>query len=137
MARPVSRIADARTPPSLKERTSAFLQHPLTDVGVIVLIVASVALLIVEYAFELPAFEALIVEELGVIITWLFVLELSLRYWVAKKKARFFRRYWPDLLAVMPYNWHNKLCINPKSQLNNIINHRAAVNFKHNFRLIG
>lgn len=102
MARPVSRIADARTPPSLKERTSAFLQHPLTDVGVIVLIVASVALLIVEYAFELPAFEALIVEELGVIITWLFVLELSLRYWVAKKKARFFRRYWPDLLAVMP-----------------------------------
>lgn len=87
---------------SWKARTTAFLQHPLTDVGVIVLIVLSVALLIVEYAFELPPFEAWLVEELGVLITWLFVLELSLRYWVAKKKTRFFRRYWPDILAIMP-----------------------------------
>lgn len=97
-----AQAAPGRRRGTWKERTQAFLQHPLTDVGVIVLIVLSVALLIVEYAFQLPAFETWLVEELGLLITWLFALELSLRFWVAKKKARFFRRYWPDLLALMP-----------------------------------
>ncbi len=35
-------------------------------------------------------------------ITWLFVVELSIRYWVARNKARFFKTYWLDILAVLP-----------------------------------
>ena len=35
-------------------------------------------------------------------ITALFAVELSLRFWVAPKKTRFFERYWIDILAVLP-----------------------------------
>lgn len=39
---------------------------------------------------------------LGVALSWVFVVELSLRFWVAPRKSRFFRRYWLDLVSVTP-----------------------------------
>lgn len=87
---------------ALRKRTVAFLLHPVTDVAVIVLIVLSVALLVIESALVLSDFERRIVEDLGTFITWVFAVELTARFWVAKKKSRFFRRYWPDIIAVMP-----------------------------------
>lgn len=65
-----------------------------------VLIIISVVSMVVEVATDAPP--SSIWARTGNAITWVFVVELSLRFWVAKKKSRFFRRYWPDLLAVLP-----------------------------------
>ncbi len=85
-----------RPPRSLR----AMVNHPLTDGLVMVAIVVSVVLLIVEETLSLrPGSWVPIASE---VITGLFAVELSLRFIVTKKKARFFRRYWPDLLALLP-----------------------------------
>ena len=76
------------------------MNHPITDVFVAILIVASVALLVAEVALDLSADHSVVL--VGDVITGVFAVELSLRYYVAKKKWRFFRRYWPDLLAILP-----------------------------------
>ena len=73
--------------------------HPATDVVVMVLIVVSVTLLLVEEALSIRDGWIPIASE---VITGIFAVELSLRFAVAKKKSRFFRRYWPDILAVLP-----------------------------------
>jgi voltage-gated potassium channel len=76
------------------------LRHPVTDAVVFVLIVVSVALIGIEEVRGLPPNSW--VARAGDAITWFFVVELSLRFAAARKKSRFFRRYWPDILAVLP-----------------------------------
>ena len=65
-----------------------------------VLIAASVILLVMEEAMTLPATS--VIPLLSDAITAVFAVELTLRFLVARKKGRFFRRYWPDILAVLP-----------------------------------
>lgn len=76
------------------------VNHPVTDVVVMFLIIISVGLVVAEELlgsdvpdWVLPASD---------LVTVLFAVELGLRYLIAKKKVRFFRRYWPDLLALLP-----------------------------------
>lgn len=78
----------------------AFVSHPATDIVVMVLILVSVVLLVIEEMVTLPINSPIpVVSDL---ITTLFAGELCIRYIVAKKKMRFFRRYWTDILAVLP-----------------------------------
>ena len=91
--RPIERTKDA---------VARALHHPYTELALVVLIVASVGLLIAESSRFLPGPTRLAVEVAGDVITWIFVVELSLRFWVARKKRRFFRRYWLDILSVLP-----------------------------------
>lgn len=86
--------------PSSAPTLSRVLRHPVTDVLVMVLILASVALLVVEEVYELPPDSPVAV--VSDLITGLFVIELTLRFIAARKKRRFFRRYWTDILAVLP-----------------------------------
>ncbi len=79
---------------------TAFLSHPVTDVVVIMLIISSVILLFLEEAMSLPLESP--IPLISDAITFIFAVELSLRFLAAKKKGRFFRRYWPDVLAVLP-----------------------------------
>ena len=65
-----------------------------------VLIVASVFFLGLEELYQ-PSEESWVFVVSGV-ITWIFVAELSLKFVAAKKKRRFFWRYLPDILAVLP-----------------------------------
>ncbi len=90
------------TPKREPVRLHAFINHPVTDVAVIVLILVSVLLLVVEELMEDGHAALVWVQGAGDMVTILFALELSIRYRVARKKARFFRRYWPDLLALLP-----------------------------------
>lgn len=89
-----------RKPPRTPIRLSSLLHHPLTDLLIMVLIVTSVLLLVLEVSVEPNEGSWLLL--VSDLITWLFVVELAARYTVAKKKSRFFRRYWPDILAVLP-----------------------------------
>jgi len=88
--------------PGHKGAVDRVLADARTDLVVVALILLSVALLIVEFSLRSgsPARQATAVA--GNVITWVFVVELSLRLWVAPKKSRFFRRYWLDILAVLP-----------------------------------
>jgi voltage-gated potassium channel len=79
---------------------AAFLMHPATDLVVMALIVVSVALLVIEAVLGLPHHSP--VGFAGDVITAIFAVELTLRYLAAKKKRRFFRRYWPDIIALLP-----------------------------------
>ena len=86
----------------LRDRANWFIHHPVTDVVVIALILLSVGTLMTEAALrnDLRIREMLV--GVGDAFTWVFVVELLIRFWVAPKKSRFFLRYWPDILAVLP-----------------------------------
>lgn len=92
----------------MKEKLDRFLLNPRTEFALVGLIVLSVALLVVEvYLHRLPESNTLVgwlpsIEWAGDILTVVFTIELSLRFWVAKSKTRYFRNYWIDILAVMP-----------------------------------
>jgi voltage-gated potassium channel len=95
----VDPLTDIRRTPGTRRRLLArFLHDPRFEIFVLALIVLSVVLLIWEQVH--PGNQA--VEMAGHALTGLFVVELSLRFWVARKKTRFFRRYWLDILAVLP-----------------------------------
>ena len=66
----------------------------------LLLIALSVVLTIVEVLLPPMAKPWMITA--GEVLTGVFVLELGLRYWIAPKKARFFERYWIDIIAVLP-----------------------------------
>lgn len=77
-----------------------FVNHPLTDLVVMVAILLSVILLVIEESMVLPPDSWIPV--ISECLTGLFAVELTLRFIIAKKRGRFFRRYWPDLLALLP-----------------------------------
>jgi voltage-gated potassium channel len=70
--------------------------------GLLVLILISVGFLLIEaVSLDDNRIEHGI-EFLSDAITWVFIFELAIRFWIAPKKKRFFRRYWIDILAVAP-----------------------------------
>jgi len=90
------------TPPSLRRRVSAFINHPTTDLLIMVLIIISVGLIIWEVSLDKGT---LLKQDLNLandLITYLFIIELSLRFYAERRKRRFFRRFWIDILAVLP-----------------------------------
>jgi voltage-gated potassium channel len=82
--------------------TARFLHHPVTELALLVLIVASIGLLLVEtgYPDDSPTRQWL--QHVADGITYLFIVELSARFWVARKQRSFLRRYWIDCIAVLP-----------------------------------
>jgi len=88
---------------TLRRRTRDLLDRPATEIAILALILVSVLLLVVEIAIEathpgwLPWLDTV-----NNSLTGIFAIELLLRFWVARKKARFFQRYWLDILALLP-----------------------------------
>ncbi len=91
-----------RAPSRLRQSADRFIHHWVTEVVLLVLILLSVAMILLELAIGdgVPLVEHL--ANAGDVITALFVVELLIRFWVARKKSRFFSRYWIDILAVIP-----------------------------------
>ncbi|MBI3097106.1 MAG: ion transporter [Planctomycetes bacterium] len=93
--------APEEAPLPLRERAARFVADPRFDLIVLVLILLSIALLIAEMAlhrhqpYEMWCYLA------GQTITLLFVVELSVRYWVSRRPGRFLRNYWLDLLSCL------------------------------------
>ena len=84
-----------------KERVDRFLRRPTTDAAVIVLILLSVILLLLESHATDPR-ERELLDFWGNVISAIFVVELSLRYWVAESKKQFWLSYWVDVISVLP-----------------------------------
>ncbi len=76
--------------------------RPGFDLAVLGLIIVSVVLLCLEIAHPIgdPTHEKLAF--VSNIITAIFVLELGIRYQASRRKRRFLREYWIDILAVLP-----------------------------------
>lgn len=88
--------------PGMKERVRKIVDHRAFGATVFVLIVVSVGLLAWELAVpeNTPLHRWLV--EAQAVITWLFVVELALRWTVCRSTSRFLREYWIDILAVLP-----------------------------------
>lgn len=88
--------------PSLRRRLAHFINHPLTDLVVTLLILLSVALLVWEASEKqgTPLHRDLVYANYW--ITLVFIVELAIRFYAERRKSRFLRRYWLDILAVLP-----------------------------------
>ena len=86
----------------LRRGFDRFIHHPLTEGVILGLIVLSVLALFLELATPAGHKLHVVADWLGAAITWVFVVELSIRFWVARKKRRFFSRYWVDVVACLP-----------------------------------
>ena len=93
---PTTRVA------RLRSEFDRFIHHPVTEAGILVLILASVVAIFFELALAPNHEWRSVAAWSGNAITWVFVAELSIRYWVAVKKRRFFARYWVDILSCLP-----------------------------------
>ncbi|MEM7797481.1 MAG: ion transporter, partial [Cyanobacteria bacterium P01_C01_bin.118] len=87
---------------SFKDRLDRYLHAPQTELLLVVLILVSVTLVVLEVVLETRGLTNRWVNHLQAGLTSIFIFELSLRYWVARKKRRFWRNYWLDVLSVMP-----------------------------------
>jgi voltage-gated potassium channel len=102
------RDAGAKPPRPWQTKLSRFFASPWTELSVGALVVVSVALTLMEFTLgesavtqrEKDAAATLVL--INDIITFVFVIELTLRYLAASSKRRFFRQYWLDILAVLP-----------------------------------
>ncbi len=84
---------------TLSERLERFINNKWIELAIAVLIVASVILVLIETSLQARSH---LVENANDALTFVFIIELSIRYYVADKKSRFFRSYWIDILAVIP-----------------------------------
>lgn len=88
---------------SLKSRLDRFIHAPQTEVVLALLILMSVILVIAEIVLETSAPNYRLIQVLQTGLTLVFVVELAIRYSIARNKQRFFRNYWLDLIAVLPF----------------------------------
>lgn len=84
-----------------KEFFQKIVDSAYFEVSIAILIVISLGLIFTE--FFLPAGPQLNrVIFASDILTWIFVVELTLRYFIAPSKKVFFKNYWIDILSVLP-----------------------------------
>jgi len=87
----------------LKRRLDRFIHDPRVELLLILAILASVLLIVLEEMEPVASPRHQFFTAIGWGFTALFSVELLLRYWVARKKRRFFVRYWIDIIAVLPW----------------------------------
>ncbi len=88
---------------SLRRRVARFIGHPITEFVILGLILLSVGLVLVEFSLPHDSIAYLRVELANDILTAIFVVELIARYYIEQRKSRFFRKYWIDILAAIPF----------------------------------
>ncbi len=89
---------------NLRQRLDRFIHHPWVDGAIMVLIVLSVVFIALEATFknvDPELYHQLLIA--GDLLTVIFILELLIRFFVARNKKRFFRQYWIDIIAVIPF----------------------------------
>lgn len=79
-----------------------FFQLPTVEISIAVLVITSVVLTLIELSLPHTSPLLPILDEFNQIITWLFVVELILRFLATPTKRRFFQEYWLDIVAVLP-----------------------------------
>ncbi len=88
---------------TLKSHLDRFIHAPQTELVLTVLILLAVILVIAEVALEGKGVGYKLVHLTQDLLTGIFIIELAIRYFIARKKQRFFRNYWLDIIAVIPF----------------------------------
>jgi voltage-gated potassium channel len=86
----------------MKRRIDAALHHGVTEALLVVLILGGVAVVLAERFFVEGSRTQELLAWASFCVSVLFAIELTLRWWVAPRKSRFFARYWIDILAIIP-----------------------------------
>lgn len=85
-----------------RNKTRRIIQSTPVEATIVFLIVTSVILTVWSVAAR-PDWETLEkVDWVENLITYIFIAELAVRFWVERRKSSFFRNYWIDILAVLP-----------------------------------
>lgn len=87
----------------VKRGLRRFMNHPFTEVFIMMMIIASVMLVLYEFSIGVQHPSYWLVEQINDLFTYFFVIELTLRFYVEQRKSRFFRKYWLDIIAVLPF----------------------------------
>lgn len=87
----------------IKRSLRRFVNHPLTEIIIMMMIIASVMLVLYEFSIGVQHPSYWLVEQINDLFTYFFVMELTLRFYVEQRKGRFFRKYWLDIIAVLPF----------------------------------
>jgi len=85
-----------------RNRLSRFFAHPGTDVAVAALIILSVVLTVFEASCAVGSVQELRFFVVESVITGIFIVELSLRWYCARSTRAFFSEYWIDVLSILP-----------------------------------
>jgi voltage-gated potassium channel len=89
--------------PVWRRRLGAFIHHPKTELAILGLILCSVLLVFLELSAPPDHEHAHTLQHINDMLTGVFIIELCVRFFVEKRKSRFFRKYFLDILAVMPF----------------------------------
>jgi Trk K+ transport system NAD-binding subunit len=87
----------------LKNKLGAFIHDPVVSFVVAVLIVLSVSLVVVHFALPVESPLQGPIELVQWVITAVFVVELSVKAYVAPSRTRFLAQYWIDIVATLPW----------------------------------
>lgn len=87
---------------SWQNTLSHWINRPSVDFCIALLILLSVVIITTEAVTPRNSPWRLRLDALGDLITWVFVVELSLRFAAERRKKKFFSKWWLDCLAVMP-----------------------------------
>ncbi|MBL4848769.1 MAG: ion transporter [Planctomycetes bacterium] len=87
----------------LKNRLGALVHHSTVSFAIAILIVLSVSLVVVHFALPLTSPLQTPIEIVQWVITAVFVVELSLKAYVAPSRSRFLAQYWIDIIATLPW----------------------------------
>ena len=98
---------DSRPTPAWQLALRRFFAQLWVDLAVGLLVLISVALTLVEFSIEkdtsaygVQRFRTIVL--INDLITMVFVIELTLRYFAAASKKQYFREFWLDILATLP-----------------------------------
>ncbi|HIK34913.1 MULTISPECIES: TrkA-related ion transporter [unclassified Thermosynechococcus] len=86
----------------LRQQLDLFLHSPQVEISLLVLILVWVLLVVVDLFWVQPGHPNFFVMLADLPLRLCFVVELFLRFAIARKKQRFFRHYWLDLVAILP-----------------------------------
>lgn len=91
----------------IRRRLRQFFSRPAVEITVGLLVLTSVLMTLLEIYYEslgqsqnAPEFQWVIF--CNSVITWIFIVELSLRAWASTSLKRFFAEYWLDIFAILP-----------------------------------
>ncbi len=91
-----------RLQPHYKVIFSKFINHPVAEYGIIILILLSAAIIIIDIAQLFPGKILVFLNPVGEVITIIFIVELCIRFWVARNRRQFLVDYFLDILSVIP-----------------------------------
>ena len=103
----LSRKPSGRNRPAVCRAIGRFFDRSAVELTIGIMILFSIAMTLAEFALVADSESSnrvvlLRLQQINEVITWIFVVELSLRYIAVWSPKRYFREYWIDLLATLP-----------------------------------